>query len=216
MELLSPAGNIEKLFYAYEYGADAAYIGLKNFSLRAKADNFNNDEYNEIIKIKKDKKLYAALNIYFHDNDIKLLEKEEDQIARDRESREDEYRAAHAAGRESAKKAIIRKLETLKIHSQGVASRFKTCYSIYQTTIGLIAVKENQAFFEKLGVGSLVMKMDINELQTFMICFRKEIRKRRYWKLQAQRNYFTTRRQKRITLKRKRNWQTAQVSSLPC
>jgi len=81
MELLSPAGNIEKLYYAYEYGADAAYIGLKNFSLRAKADNFNDDEYNEIKNIKKDKKLYAAINIYFHDSDIELLEKEMEYIS---------------------------------------------------------------------------------------------------------------------------------------
>ncbi|MCL2293802.1 MAG: U32 family peptidase [Spirochaetes bacterium] len=81
MELLSPAGSIEKLFYAYEYGADAAYIGLKNFSLRAKADNFRDDEYNEIKKIKKNKKLYAALNIYFHDSDIKLLEEEIEYIS---------------------------------------------------------------------------------------------------------------------------------------
>ena len=81
MELLSPAGSIEKLFYAYEYGADAAYIGLKNFSLRAKADNFNTDEYNVVKKIKKNKKLYAALNIYFHDSDIKLLEQEIEYIS---------------------------------------------------------------------------------------------------------------------------------------
>jgi len=45
MELLSPAGNIEKLSYCYTYGADAAYIGLKKFSLRVKADNFYEDEY---------------------------------------------------------------------------------------------------------------------------------------------------------------------------
>ena len=102
------------------------------------------------------------------ENDIKLLEKEEEQVNKDRESREDEYRAAHATGKESAKKAIIRKLQTLKIQTQGVESRIKTCYSIYQTTIGLIAVKENQAFYEKLGVGALVMKMDIDELQTFI------------------------------------------------
>ena len=80
MELLSPAGNIEKLYYAYEYGADAAYIGIKNFSLRAKADNFSADEYEAICKIKGNKKLYTALNIYFHDSDIKILEKESDYI----------------------------------------------------------------------------------------------------------------------------------------
>ncbi len=80
MELLSPAGNIEKLYYAYEYGADAAYIGIKNFSLRAKADNFSADEYETIRRVKGNKKLYTALNIYFHDSDIETLEKESDYI----------------------------------------------------------------------------------------------------------------------------------------
>ena len=49
MELLSPAGNVEKLYYAYAYGADAAYIGLKKFSLRVKADNFYEDEVESIV-----------------------------------------------------------------------------------------------------------------------------------------------------------------------
>ena len=80
MELLSPAGNIEKLYYAYEYGADAAYIVIKNFSLRAKADNFSADEYEAIRRVKGNKKLYTALNIYFHDSDIETLEKESDYI----------------------------------------------------------------------------------------------------------------------------------------
>ena len=74
MELLSPAGNVEKLKYAYQYGADAAYIGLHSFSLRAKADNFGCDEAAEIAAIKGNKKLFCALNIYFHNNDIKRLE----------------------------------------------------------------------------------------------------------------------------------------------
>lgn len=53
MELLSPAGNVEKLKYAYFYGADASYIGLKNFSLRVKADNFYQDEYKKVIELKE-------------------------------------------------------------------------------------------------------------------------------------------------------------------
>ncbi len=81
MELLAPAGNIEKLKYAYQYGADAAYIGIKNFSLRAKADNFGRDEIEWIKEIKGDKKLYCALNIFFHNQDIKKLEEEIDQFA---------------------------------------------------------------------------------------------------------------------------------------
>lgn len=81
MELLSPAGNAEKLKYAYLYGADAAYIGIKNFSLRRKADNFRDDEYKMIQEIKKDKKLYCALNIYFHNRDLAMLEQNIDYIA---------------------------------------------------------------------------------------------------------------------------------------
>lgn len=73
MELVAPAGNIEKLRYAYAYGADTAYIGLKKFSLRIKADNFYGDEYSEIKALKQkypDKRLFCALNISFHNKDI--------------------------------------------------------------------------------------------------------------------------------------------------
>ena len=85
MELVSPAGNIEKLTYAWEYGADAAYIGLKKFSLRVKADNFYENEHAEIARLKaayaalgKPKRLFCALNIAFHNADIAnfLAEKE--------------------------------------------------------------------------------------------------------------------------------------------
>ncbi|MBN2657278.1 MAG: U32 family peptidase [Spirochaetales bacterium] len=81
MELLAPAGNIEKLKYVYQYGADAAYIGIKNFSLRAKADNFGRDEASYMRKIKGEKKLYCALNIFFHHDDLRKLEREIDQFA---------------------------------------------------------------------------------------------------------------------------------------
>lgn len=73
MELLAPAGSADKLYYCYAYGADAAYIGLKNFSLRAKADNFYEDEYRRVAELRKkfpSKKLHCALNISFHNDEI--------------------------------------------------------------------------------------------------------------------------------------------------
>ena len=76
MELLSPAGNVEKLYYAYAYGADAAYIGLKKFSLRVKADNFYEDEYKKVQALKEQfpgRRLHCALNISFHDEEIDAL-----------------------------------------------------------------------------------------------------------------------------------------------
>lgn len=85
MELVSPAGNIQKLTYAWEYGADTAYIGLKKFSLRIKADNFHGEEHEEIIRLKaeyaargKPKRLLCALNISFHNSDIKAFLGEKD------------------------------------------------------------------------------------------------------------------------------------------
>lgn len=80
-ELVSPAGNLEKLTYAWEYGADAAYIGIGNFSLRTRADNFTGNDYQSIKELKEkylskgiQKKLFCALNISFHNNDIKKFE----------------------------------------------------------------------------------------------------------------------------------------------
>ena len=52
MELVAPAGNLEKLHYAWEYGADSSYIGLNNFSVRVKAYNFFSDEYKTISALK--------------------------------------------------------------------------------------------------------------------------------------------------------------------
>ena len=76
MELLSPAGNVDKLRYCYTYGADAAYIGLKNFSLRVKADNFYEDEYKKVAQLKElfpGRRLHCALNISFHNSEIDRL-----------------------------------------------------------------------------------------------------------------------------------------------
>ncbi len=77
MELVSPAGNVEKLTYAWEYGADAAYVGVHNFSLRVKADNFGGEDFRKIRALKDEyaargmpKRLFCALNISFHNADI--------------------------------------------------------------------------------------------------------------------------------------------------
>ncbi len=74
-ELLSPAGNLEKLKTVFAYGADAAYLGLDKFSLRKNADNFSLSDFDELWRIRKEsgKKLYCALNILFSQNEIAEL-----------------------------------------------------------------------------------------------------------------------------------------------
>ena len=81
MELLSPAGNIEKLHYAYLYGADAAYIGIRSFSLRTRADNFHSEEWRRIEEVKGNRKLYGAMNIFFHNDDLQTLEEQSEYIS---------------------------------------------------------------------------------------------------------------------------------------
>ncbi len=76
IELLAPAGNLEKLHYAYQYGADAVYIGMDQFSLRRKADNFSRDDILTAAEVKGDKKLFCAINALFHEPDIRQLKKE--------------------------------------------------------------------------------------------------------------------------------------------
>ena len=75
IEVLSPAGNLEKLRIAYLYGADAAYVGGKDFSLRSKAGNFDLEDLKEARKISLElgKKLYIALNIFPHNRDLENI-----------------------------------------------------------------------------------------------------------------------------------------------
>src|SRR6516225_8511566 len=49
VELLAPAGGPEAAFAAFQYGADAIYLGLKKFSARAEAENFTLDELSEVV-----------------------------------------------------------------------------------------------------------------------------------------------------------------------
>ena len=82
LELLAPAGSLEKLKVAIDYGADAVYIGGEMFSLRVAAENFSHDEMLEGIKYAHDRgrKVYLTANIIPHNDDIEDFEKFIDEI----------------------------------------------------------------------------------------------------------------------------------------
>ena len=75
MELLAPAGNLEKAKIALMYGADAVYVGGKAFSLRARASNFNIFDLEELAVFAHalNKKVYVTMNIVPHDDDLETL-----------------------------------------------------------------------------------------------------------------------------------------------
>ena len=76
IELLAPAGDLERLKVAFDYGADAVYIGGYKYSLRANAKNFNIEEIKEAVAYAHNlnKLVYVAVNIIFHDSDVDGLE----------------------------------------------------------------------------------------------------------------------------------------------
>ncbi len=76
VELLAPAGDKERCFYAFLYGADAVYFGGQDYSLRANAKNLNLDEIKEVTQMahKLHKKVYVTVNIVFHNDDLRGLE----------------------------------------------------------------------------------------------------------------------------------------------
>jgi len=76
IELLAPAGSMETLIAAVEYGADAIYMGGGSYGLRAKAKNFTNEEMVTAIEYAHARgvKVYITANIFAHNSDFAHLE----------------------------------------------------------------------------------------------------------------------------------------------
>lgn len=74
-ELLAPAGDLEKLKMAIRFGADAVYIGGKQFGLRAAAGNFDQEQMAEAVEFahQNGAKLYVTVNIFAHNRHIECL-----------------------------------------------------------------------------------------------------------------------------------------------
>lgn len=85
VELLMPAGNMEKLEYAVRYGADAVYLGVVDFSLRAmrKGNIITLENLAQAVELahKLGAKAYVTLNIFAFNKDIKHLEECIDKFA---------------------------------------------------------------------------------------------------------------------------------------
>ena len=136
-ELLAPAGDFEKMKFAYLYGADAIYCGGQNFSLRANAKNFSLEELKEAAEYAHslNKKIYVTVNIVFHDDDLDGLEdylKYLDSI--------------HIDGIIASDIVVIKACQELKLG-------LSVCLSTQASTLNSRAVR----FWQKLGVTRVVL-----------------------------------------------------------
>jgi len=82
-ELLLPAGSLEVLKTAFDYGADAVYIGGEAFGLRANAKNFSPEEMAEGLRFahERGKRVFVTANILAHNNDLNEAEKYFEELA---------------------------------------------------------------------------------------------------------------------------------------
>ena len=71
-ELLAPAGNLEKLKVAIIYGADAVFVGGKEFSLRSQASNFTLEDIKEGVEFAKQygASIHVTCNIILHEDNL--------------------------------------------------------------------------------------------------------------------------------------------------
>ncbi len=84
VELLAPAGNMEKCEIALAYGADAVYFGAGDYNLRSRSGNFSMDDIGDMMSMLHDKgkKGYMTLNIYQRNSDIKGMSEAASEAAR--------------------------------------------------------------------------------------------------------------------------------------
>jgi len=152
IELLAPAGDLEKLKYAFHYGADAVYIGGKNFSLRANAKNFSLEEIAFAVSYahERQKKVYVTVNIVLHNEDEEGLE---------------EY---------------LTKLSEIKVDAVIVSDIYivklikekKIPLEVHLSTQASVLNKYSALFYKKLGVKRIVLareasKADIKDIKDF-------------------------------------------------
>ncbi|MCL2049931.1 MAG: U32 family peptidase [Defluviitaleaceae bacterium] len=139
-ELLSPAGDMERLKYAFEYGADAVYIGGKILSMRAKSRNFTAAEMQEAVDYahSRGKKLYVTVNASAHNDDFAGL---------------DEYLA------------FLEKIkaDAVLVSDLGVFSRAKKfALAIHISTQANITNYETAAFWQGLGARRVVLARELS------------------------------------------------------
>ena len=148
-ELLAPAGDFEKLKFAFLYGADAVYFGGQNFSLRANAKNFNLEEMKEATTYAHsiNKKVYITVNIVFHNQDLVGL---------------DEYLkyldSINVDGIIASDILVIKKVKELNLN-------FSVCLSTQASLLNKRAVK----FWKNLGVSRVVMAREASKEQIKII-----------------------------------------------
>ncbi|MBR2299160.1 MAG: U32 family peptidase [Alphaproteobacteria bacterium] len=140
-ELLAPAGDIEAAYAALYYGADAIYLGLKNFSARASATNFDENELNEITAYAHHlkRKVYVTINTVLQEHELPDLVKNLDICSKC-------------------------KVDAVILQDLGVAHIIQTQYpeiQMHASTQMAVHNKEGALFLKNLGFSRVVLAREL-------------------------------------------------------
>jgi len=149
-ELLAPAGDIEAAYAALYYGADALYLGLKNFSARATATNFDENELNEITAYAHHlgRKVYVTINTIIKEDELSDVIKSLDMCSK--------Y-----------------KVDAVILQDLGVANLIKTQYpelEMHASTQMAVHNREGALFLKNLGFSRVVLARELTLEEINAIC----------------------------------------------
>ena len=149
IELLAPAGDVKRAIIAMDYGADAIYLGGKDFSLRAHAINFTDDDIREVVQIahSRGKKVFVTVNIIPRNNDFA-------QIV------------------DYAKRLDALQVDAVIVADLGVIKVFRehTKLAIHVSTQANITNKHTALEYVRLGATRLVLARELNITEIKEIC----------------------------------------------
>lgn len=142
IELLAPAGDLERLKVAIDYGADAVYLGGPILGLRANAKNFTYEEIEEgcIYAHERNKKVYVTVNIVLHNKEANLVEESLKQL--------EKCGVDAIIVSDPAVISIAKKNTNLEIH-----------LSTQQSTLNIEACR----FWKKQGVSRIVLGREVSK-----------------------------------------------------
>jgi putative protease len=140
VELISPAGDWISLRAAVEAGADAVYFGLKEYSMRAAAKNFNLSELKKVVEFchKNKVKAYLTLNTIIYENELDKIKK----ILK--EAKKAKVDAVHAWDM-----SVVEEARKLKI-------------PVHLSTQASVSNSESAEFYKKIGISRIILARECN------------------------------------------------------
>lgn len=101
-------------------------------------------------------------------NELHRIDMESTKNERTRSQLENDYRAAHEEKKESSKRIIARKLQSVTTLQKGIDSRATHANRMHQVVSGVIILKENMEYYETLGFGRILESMNLKELESYI------------------------------------------------